>query len=138
MRYNSAKGAIIVVIISLLLIGVGVSVWSKDYIAPVPLFAVVAYFAWAWFGTNYIIEDNKLMYRSALLRGSVKIDTIFENVKNKHQYSGIKAVLSTKGLLIKYNKWDDVYVSPEDAEGFIAKLKAINPNIDVVDGKPVL
>jgi hypothetical protein len=33
--------------------------------------------------------------------------------------------------VVAFNKWDDVYLSPADADGFIAALKKINPDIEV-------
>jgi hypothetical protein len=33
---------------------------------------------------------------------------------------------------VKYNRYDDVYIAPEDSESLIADLLAINPNIQVI------
>ncbi len=95
------------------------------------MLAVLAYCIWMWFATYYIIEGKQLYYQSALFKGTVDIHTIFEVVKNTSQYSGIKASLSTKGIIIKFNKWDDIYISPSDADQFISELKAINPEIKI-------
>jgi hypothetical protein len=67
------------------------------------------------------------------LKGAISIDTITGVIKSKTQYSGIKPALSTKGLIIKYNKWDDIYISPQNAELFISKLKEINSKIEITD-----
>ena len=40
-----------------------------------------------------------------------------------------KPALSHIGLIITYNKYDDIYISPEKQEEFIATLHRLNPNI---------
>ncbi|OGS72426.1 MAG: hypothetical protein A3G95_01110 [Flavobacteria bacterium RIFCSPLOWO2_12_FULL_31_7] len=36
-----------------------------------------------------------------------------------------------KGLEIIYHKYDDIFISPENRELFIAQLQEINPNIEI-------
>jgi len=80
-----------------------------------------------------MIEGDQLLYKSALLKGSIDINTIVEIVKNKKHFSGKKPSLSTKGIIIKYNKWDDIYISPVDIDRFISVLKHINPGIKTIE-----
>ncbi len=47
---------------------------------------------------------------------------------------GLKPALSSKGCIIKYRKWDDIYLSPENQELFNAELLKVNPAIKVVNG----
>jgi hypothetical protein len=35
-------------------------------------------------------------------------------------------------LIVKYNRYDDVYVAPEDSDNLIRDLLAINPAIKVI------
>lgn len=116
MRYYSAKGIIVLALIGFLLGMFVISISGRVYVISPLLMLVIAYLIWTWFDTYYVIENNKLLYKSALLKGSINIDTIFEIVKNKTQCSGIKPSLSTKGLIIKYNVWDDIYLSPKYAD----------------------
>jgi len=109
------------------------SVVGKIYIMTLVLSLVGAYFLWMWFDTYYVIEDDKLLYKSAFLKGSINIDTITEIIKNKKMFSGVKAALSNKGLVVKFNRWDDIYISPKEVDLFIKKIKEINTHILVTD-----
>jgi hypothetical protein len=91
----------------------------------------MSYFVWMWFDTYYLIDGDQFLYRSALVKGSININTIGEVVKDKVQTSGIKPALSTKGITIKYNKWDDIFISPLDIDQFISALKSVNPKIKI-------
>jgi hypothetical protein len=133
MRYYSTKGIIVIFAVVCMSVLAIISLSDKAYIASFLLIAVTAYFVWMWFDTYYVIQDNKLIYRSALLKGSINIDTIVEIIKNKGAYSGIKPALSMKGIVIKYNRWDEIYISPKNAEQFINALKTINQNIRVIE-----
>ena len=42
-----------------------------------------------------------------------------------------KPALSHIGLIITYNKYDDIYISPEKSEQFITQLLETNPNITI-------
>lgn len=118
------------IIIFLLVMG-GVSLLGNAYIV-IPLLAlVIAYLIWMWFDTYYTIANDKLFYRCALLKGSVNINTITEVVKNERLLSGVKPALSLNGLIIKYNQWDEIYVSPKGDDEFIDALRRVNQNIMV-------
>lgn len=134
MKFYSSKGFIVVALISFLIILAIISFSDKGYIFCFILIAVLSYLVWMWYDTYYVIDGDQLFYKSALLKGSIKISTIVEIVKkNITQCSGIKPSLSTKGILIKYNKWDDIYISPVDIDRFIAALKNVNPNIKTIE-----
>lgn len=46
-----------------------------------------------------------------------------------------KFSLNHYGLIINYQKFEDVYISPKDEIDFIAELTQINPNIIIVESK---
>jgi len=131
MRYYSAKGIVFVVITFFMLTMTIIALFNKVYIMTFVMCLVTAYFVWMWFDTYYVIEGDNLFYKSGFIKGTISINAITEIVKNKKMYSGVKVALVTKGLLVKYNKWDDIFISPNDADQFIKKLKEINNNIEV-------
>jgi hypothetical protein len=133
MRYYSAKGSVIIIIIIALLLFAVLSAVNGIYIITGILTVVTVYFIWMLFDTYYTLEDGALLYKCALIKGSIAIDTITEIVKGKTQYSGVKPALASKGLIVKYNRWDDIYISPKDAGLFIDRLKEINPDIKVTE-----
>ncbi|GAB2618028.1 PH domain-containing protein [Belliella aquatica] len=84
---------------------------------------------WIYVDTFYKIENHHLIYHSAFLRGKIEILTIKEIRKGETMWSGVKPALASKGLIIKYNKYDDVYLAPENNDEMIADLLEINPEI---------
>ncbi|MFN3639767.1 MAG: PH domain-containing protein [Flavobacterium sp.] len=96
-----------------------------------PLLIPIAVILWIYFDTYYGIQDNYLFYRSAFLRGKIDIHKIREIQQNKTLWSGIKPALSKNGLIIKFNKYDEVYIAPDDNEKMVNDLISINPNIQV-------
>jgi hypothetical protein len=88
---------------------------------------------WMWFGTYYVITGTELSYRSGPVNGTIDIATIRKIEVGKTQYVGLKPSLANKGCVIHYNKYDEIYLSPQDKPGFVAALKSINPNIEVID-----
>ena len=97
----------------------------------IPLLIPLALILWIYIDTYYEIKDNYLIYRSAFLRGKIDIHKIREIQKNKTLWSGVKPALSKNGLIIKFNKYDEVYIAPTDNEEMVDDLISINPKIQV-------
>ena len=132
MKFRSRKGYLIRVLLGFLLV-LSIIVFSNQaYICFILLLAVISYIVWMWYDTYYLINGNQLMYKSALLAGSINISAIDEIGKNKIIYAGLKPSLSGKGLVVKY---DDTYIflSPYDIDRFISVLKKVNPRIKVIE-----
>lgn len=95
---------------------------------------VTAFVLWVLLDTRYVIKNNFLLYRSGPIRGRVAISKI----KSIKRYSGLnvpvmlKPALDTKGFIITYNAFDDLFISPIQSEIFIAEMKKINPLIEVI------
>lgn len=95
---------------------------------------VTAFVLWVLLDTRYVIKNNFLLYRSGPIRGRVAISKII-SIK---RYSGLnvpvmlKPALDTKGFIITYNAFDDLFISPIQSEIFIAEMKKINPLIEVI------
>ncbi len=132
MKFNSKKGKLILIVMLLLFIFWIAAIIGQLWPAVVILTLVIGMFLWIWFDTYYIIKDDKVYYKSAFIKGVISISIIHEIEKNKGLYAGmIKPALSTKGLILKYNRYDDILISPERADEFIAELQKINPEIKV-------
>lgn len=88
---------------------------------------------WTYRTTNYTINDTILHWKSGPFYGKIVIDSI---TKITH-HNGIivptfwKPALSHIGLIITYNKFDDIYISPERSAEFLSQLIKINPNITI-------
>lgn len=87
---------------------------------------------WIFFDTSYAIQEGKLYYRSAFINGNIDIQTIRKVDMNSTMWSGIKPALATKGMIIYFNRFDEIYIAPENNEAMISDLLEINPEIQVV------
>ncbi|MEQ8475370.1 PH domain-containing protein [Fulvivirga sp.] len=88
---------------------------------------------WVYFGTSYSITQHTLSYRSGPIRGKIEIEKIKEIIKGKTLWVGLKPATSTNGLIIKYGKYDEIYISPKTNELFIQKLLELKSDIKVTE-----
>lgn len=107
---------------------------KEALIGVVILYIITGMLIWILLDTKYKIKENKLFYCSGPIRGSMKIADIRKiELWNKwYVTSFIKPALDKDGMIIHYNKFDDIYISPKEKEKFIAALREINPDIEVV------
>lgn len=98
-----------------------------------PLLSPLILIFWIYFDTSYKIENNILIYRSGFLRGKIGIPNIKEIIKGKTMWSGIKPALAKNGLIIKFNKYDEIYIAPENNDELISDLIKLNTEIKVTE-----
>lgn len=85
-----------------------------------------------YFKTYYILNDQFLKYQSGPFFGKVKIDKITRVDFGKTQWVGLRRYgLAQRGLIIYFNNYDDLYISPELPEQFIEQLLSYNDKIIV-------
>ena len=80
--------------------------------------------------TQYIITDTQLVIKCMFIVNE-KID--IEKIRKIEKTSSILSspALSLDRIAIKYNKFDEIYISPKDKQLFIDEILLINPNIEV-------
>src|SRR5688572_21280346 len=88
---------------------------------------------WIYYGTYYIVENEKLFYRSAFVTGHVDVNKIRKIIKGRTTWIGLKPATATKGLLIEFGTYDQIYISPENSDSLIEALKEINDKIAVTE-----
>lgn len=98
-----------------------------------PLFSPMILILWIYFDTSYEIENEDLIYRSGFLRGRIAISDIQEIQKGKTKWSGVKPALARKGLIIKFNRYDEIYIAPESNEELVSDLLKINSGIKITE-----
>jgi hypothetical protein len=97
----------------------------------------IIFFVTILFNTNYRIQNEELFCKSSVFRSKIKI----KNIRKIEHHKGIivpvtwKLGLSHIGIIITYNKYDDIYISPENVDLFIKDLLAINPTIEIIQAK---
>lgn len=101
------------------------------------VFAITWYFT--FFYKRYWIEGDKLFIKAVSGTKSVDVTSIRKLETDKVDWFGTMRLTILrpyrKGMVLHYNKIDDIFVDPENPTEFIDKLKQIAPNIDVIAGK---
>ncbi|MDN3676362.1 PH domain-containing protein [Flavobacterium paronense] len=79
--------------------------------------------------TRYIIADNQLIVKCLfIVNDTIEISKIRKIEKTNSVLSS--PALSLDRIAIKFNKYDEVYISPKDRQAFIDDLLKINPEIE--------
>ncbi len=87
--------------------------------------------AYIYRSISYEIKDGYLTYYYGLSKGKIPIRSIRKIIKDTTVYSGMKVARARGGLKILYNRFDDIYISPERADEFIGELLSVNPDITI-------
>ena len=95
------------------------------------LLAIAGFLIWLGLGTNYELTQTELKYKSGPIRGKIEIDKIHEIVKGKTLWSGLKPATARNGLIIKYEKYNDIYISPKTNDTFLKKILELNSRIKI-------
>jgi hypothetical protein len=86
-----------------------------------------------FFTTYYEIQENVLLVSMFFYKTKIKISEIrtikYSNSIMKTNF--YKPGFHQRGIEIVYHKYDDIFISPEKRDQFIAKLLEINPNITI-------
>jgi hypothetical protein len=81
--------------------------------------------------TQYIINENELIVKSTwIVNERIAISKITKIEKSNSILSS--PALSLDRVLVRYNKYDEILISPKERQSFIDELLKINPNIEVV------
>lgn len=92
----------------------------------------IAFLLWIYYGTSYALSKDYLEYRSGPIRGRISILSISKIVANTTMWSGLKPATAKNGLIIKFNRFNEIYISPETNETFIIEVLRLNPNIEIL------
>ncbi len=125
-------------IVILFLIAITIPALLEDSYEPLVVITsinllLLSFLFWTYKTTYYSIKNTILYWKSGPFYGEIAIHSITKIV----HHNGIivptfwKPALSHIGLIITYNKFDDIYISPEKNEEFVSQLVNINPNITI-------
>jgi hypothetical protein len=95
------------------------------------MLAVAGFLIWLGLGTNYELTQTELKYKSGPIRGKIEIDKIHEIIKGKTLWSGLKPATARNGLIVKYEKYNEIYISPKTNESFVKKILELNEKIKI-------
>lgn len=139
-NFLSSKNAFTIIILwgVVLFMAVMLGYTIKSGELPWPPFIILALttvlIVWVLLDTRYVIRDGFLFYRSGPFRGRIDISKIKKIQRHSGLYVPVsmKPALDTKGFIITYNNFDDVFVSPQNSDAFLREIQKINPGVQVV------
>lgn len=86
-----------------------------------------------FFGTYYIVHSEEILIKNGPIKGKIKINSIHTIICNTTMWVGFwKPATAMNGLIIKYNKFDEIYISPNSNEKFIQEILKIKPEIKII------
>lgn len=100
----------------------------------IPLLALVptvAVMGWMFFTTRYRIEGSVFYYHCGWLEGQIDIRSIRKVDVGRTLWVGTKPALGSRGMVIHFGKYEEVYIAPEHNEELVRDLLAVNPHIEV-------
>lgn len=91
-----------------------------------PFFGLVSFIALLFISisktTYFRLDEDVLFCKSLIFTKKIFYSSIRKVEKQKGIYAGLKFSTAWRGLVIHYNKFDELLISPEDEEIFIEKL----------------
>ena len=141
MKFNSRKDPVFsffilginAFLIGITLYGIGKGELEKDdYWMLLLVSAVIGLLFWLYFGTNYeLTKEHGLRYRCGPFRGEIHVDRITEIIKGKTLWVGFRPATARNGLIVKYDTYNEIYISPKTNESFIEKILKLNGQIKI-------
>jgi len=104
---------------------------GNSYIAGTVLVAIIVFIQWILHGTNYELSKTHFKYRAAFFKGEIPLSDISEIIVGKTMWAGFKPATARKGIIVKYGKLSEIYISPDSNESFVKQLKKIKPEIKI-------
>jgi hypothetical protein len=95
------------------------------------ILVLLSNFLWMWFDTGYTLDAEHFRYSSGPFRGKIALNSIREIQQAKGIFIGLKIGLGTQGLVILFNKFDEIYISPKDKMKFIQEVCLRNPAVKI-------
>lgn len=106
------------------------AILKGEWIGFLGLVGVVGFILILSMTTQYIINENQLVVKSTwIVNERIDISKITKIEKSNSILSS--PALSLDRLLVRYNKYDEVLISPKEKIEFINELLKINPNIEI-------
>lgn len=136
-RIDNFTLSLITVVILICLSTIFFTWWSNTQIfgfnlwLTILLLSIIGIIIWTIKDTYYILTEKELKFKSGFLNGSIKTESIKELEVNKTMWVGIKPATAKRGVIVKYNQFDQIYISPRDNEEFVKELLKIKPEIKI-------
>ena len=78
---------------------------------------------------RYSVDEDYIYYKAGPFKGKVEIQSIREIQVGKSMWTGLRVATAMNGLIIRYDQYNEVYISPDSNSSFIEKLKQVKPDL---------
>jgi len=141
MKVKSKRDPFIVLIIlgfivfftSVVLSEIKIKGWNTTMIIDMIIIAIMLTFLVCCYFITYRVTPQFISYRIAFFYGEIPYNTIRSIEIGTTMWAGFKPAFARKGLIIRYNTYDEVYISPRKQDLFLAEIKKHQPNITFID-----
>jgi energy-coupling factor transporter transmembrane protein EcfT len=73
--------------------------------------------------TYFRLDQHNLFCKSLIFKKEIPYSSIRKVEKQQGIYAGVKFSTAWKGIIVHYNKYDELLISPENEEIFIVKIQ---------------
>lgn len=81
--------------------------------------------------TTYTFQSESLLCKSGIIKKKIDYNSIRKVDSGNQFFVAWKLALAMKGIVIHYNKFDEIYISPQEKIKFLELLKEKNPEITI-------
>ena len=106
------------------------SMIEGEWIGYVGMITILLFIVFISKSTRYIIVENQLIVKCMfIVNDRIEISKIRKIEKTNPLLSS--PALSLDRIAIRYNKFDEVYISPKEKQAFVDELLNVNPDIEI-------
>lgn len=106
------------------------SMIEGEWIGYVGMITILLFIVFISKSTRYIIAENQLIVKCMfIVNDRIEISKIRKIEKTNPLLSS--PALSLDRIAIRYNKFDEVYISPKEKQAFVDELLNVNPDIEI-------
>lgn len=109
--------------------------WNLNMIFDAVIIGLMFLFLICCYFITYQVTPNFISYRIAFFYGEIPLDKIRSIEVGTTMWAGFKPAFARKGLIIKYNTYDEIYISPRKQEKFIKEITKHKPDIQFIYAK---
>jgi energy-coupling factor transporter transmembrane protein EcfT len=73
--------------------------------------------------TYFSLDQHNLFCKSLIFKKEIPYSSIRKVEKQQGIYAGVKFSTAWKGIIVHYDKYDELLISPENEEFFISKIQ---------------
>lgn len=100
--------------------------YKKDvivfYFTSITSLLILLFFLGSALTTKFVLSDSDLHCKTLIWKKTIPLETIRKVEKQDNLFSGWKISTAFKGIIIHYNKFDELLISPEKEAVFIEEI----------------